>query len=538
MKSAAQTRARRKTNQLLQTGKPLKAGERASPRAKSPSPGTNGRASPLTRPADNHSHSAHSFAANGKAHPTTLARSVESKSGVPVLGPRLLPAKAGDHAAIHKLLLSLFHGPSSAEFQAQLDEPLYEPTDRLLVKHQSDVVAHLRLTKRLVRLGPLQLPAAGFMDLATAPEYQGRGFASALLREGERQSIRDGAVLGLTRTTAPELFARHGWSVCGRHVFSTAGARQVLAHLRAIAPADFATGTLENDEEGLLERLALHEPRLPVLVRPLRRIEMPAFLRLYEQNMAGTFGSTIRTEPFWDWLMARHAFDRVFVAIVGTDSQELPQCLASVAGYAFVRDGRIVELMTRTSGGSAIAHRLVARVCADAIERNLHDVRLDAPPQHPLHQEFVAAGGQGHSCEEYSGEYCMTRLFDPLQTLRAMSGLLHERAKNGGLARPFQLGLEIYSHDSDLRQATHHDSQAYRLTVTSRSVKLTSGKTGRNYLALRRRDLTPILLGHWKPADAFAPGRLRASNRVAQEAAAILFPQLPWYRPPLDDLVA
>src|ERR1700704_1849440 len=72
-------------------------------------------------------------------------------------GPRLVPARAGDHPAIHQLLLSQFRGPSSVEFQAQLDEPLYEPTDRLLVKQRDDVVAHLRLTKRLLSFGPLKI---------------------------------------------------------------------------------------------------------------------------------------------------------------------------------------------------------------------------------------------------------------------------------------------------------------------------------------------------------------------------------------------
>ena len=82
------------------------------------------------------------------------------------------------------------------------------------------------------------------------------------------------------------------------------------------------------------------------------------------------------------------------------------------------------------------------------------------------------------------------------------------------------------------------DARPYRLIVTSRKVRLVPGNLGRNYLALRRRDLTPLLLGHWRLEDAIAAGRIRASTQRAQRAAEVLFPQLPWHRPPLDDLVA
>ena len=57
---------------------------------------------------------------------------------------RVVPATPADQAAIHQFLVSVFHQPSPAEFQAQLEEPTYEPADRLLVKSGSRIVAHLR----------------------------------------------------------------------------------------------------------------------------------------------------------------------------------------------------------------------------------------------------------------------------------------------------------------------------------------------------------------------------------------------------------
>src|SRR5262245_17281078 len=120
---------------------------------------------------------------------TRTARSVARvspssfSSPPPLASPRLrlASAKTGDHPSIHGLLVSVFHGPSPAEFQAQLDEPGYEPADRIIVKDGDQIAAHLRLARQTIQVGPATLPIARFMDLATATEYRSRGLATALL---------------------------------------------------------------------------------------------------------------------------------------------------------------------------------------------------------------------------------------------------------------------------------------------------------------------------------------------------------------------
>ena len=469
------------------------------------------------------------------ALPRTLTRSVH----------RLVSARSGDHAAIHQLLLSIFHGPSAAEFQAQLDEPQYEPTDRLLVKNGDQIAAHLRLTKRVVHFGGLTIPAAGFMDLGTSHELRSRGFATALLDAGEQQAIREGALIGLTRTTAAELFLRQGWSVCGRHSFSVANPRQVLAHFGSRYPED--QPELPGEERPAPPLGTLAEP--PIIVRPLRRIELPAVIGIDRERFAESYGRLVRSDTWWDWLMARSAFDRAYVAVMpsgiaaaagvqGGDALRSPPAPAdSVVGAAFVKEGRIVELLTLPSQ-ERVARRLVSRVCADAVEINRSRLRIDAPPHDPLHAHFAAAGGATHLAATHQGETCMARVFDPLAMLRLLEDTLLARAKAGELPRPFSLGLDVFHHDAELTRSRREDVRSYRLAIGQRGVKLSSGHPGRSYLSLRRRDLTPLLLGHWDIGEALAAGRLRASTRLAQDAAAILFPQLPWYRPPLDELVA
>jgi hypothetical protein len=371
------------------------------------------------------------------------------------------------------------------------------------------------------------------MDLGTSHEFRSRGFATALLDAGQHQAAREGALIGLTRTTAPELFHRQGWSVCGRQSFSVASPRQVLAHFCGRFPQDEAVIADEDQPPSPLEDRS--EP--PIFVRPLRRVELPAVMGIYEQRFGAAHGALVRSDAWWDWLMARSAFDRAYVALAQGDHVELPQLLASVVGAAFVKEGRIVELLSLPLQ-DRVARRLVARVCADAVEVNLSRVRLDAPPRDPLHAHFAAAGGTTHLAAMHQGETCMARVFDPVAMLRLLEGTLLARAKAAELPRPFSLGLDVYHHDADLTHTRSEDVRSYRLVLGRRRMKLAAGHPGRSYLSVRRRDLTPLLLGHWDVGQAIASGRLRASTRLAEDAAGILFPQLPWYRPPLDELVA
>ncbi|MCI0362094.1 MAG: GNAT family N-acetyltransferase [Planctomycetaceae bacterium] len=457
-------------------------------------------------------------------------RALERDSAAERDGPRLAAAKAGDHQAIHRLLLAAFHGPTPAEFQAQLDEPGYEPSSRLVVRHGDAVAAHLRLSRRTIHLDGLAASAVQVMDLATAAEYRGLGFASSLIAAAERQAREQGVMLGLTRTRAVPVFARQGWAVCGRHAFATAGARQILAHLESTSE-----GVIPDRDAGETHCL-LRQPRVPIAVRPLRRIELPAIMRLYDAALAGRWGWPARREEYWDWLINRGACDRVYVVAEGAETADLSEQLAAIRGYVFVREGRIVELMVEP-GRPQLAEHLVARVCADASEQDHWQVRLDAAPDDPLHHLFHQSGGRIEQAEEIGGEVFMAKVFDPLRLLVELEGVLVARHRAAALPKPLALGLEI---QCGAKIGRTHAAQVARLRLvfTSRGMKLVRGPVGRQYLTLRKRDLAPLLLGHWHLSDMVDAGRIEASTKTAVQVGRALFPKLPWWRPPLDDLLA
>jgi len=76
------------------------------------------------------------------------------------------------------------------------------------------------------------------------------------------------------------------------------------------------------------------------------------------------------------------------------------------------------------------------------------------------------------------------------------------------------------------------------MLVSRRNVRLESGKLGRSYLTCSMAHLTQMLLGQLDVAAAVDEGHVEASTRNARELATILFPKLPFWRPPWDELPA
>jgi len=416
-------------------------------------------------------------------------------------------AKGGDHSSIYYFLTSIFRGPSPAEFQAALEDPFYEPCDRLLLRRGRQFAAHVHVTHRAMHFGPLQIPVAGLDWLATAPQCRGRGLGTHLLEAAEQEMARNGALVGWLRTSIPHFFRRTGWALCGQASFRRANARTVLARLL---------------DCGFVPR-----SRRRLHVRPWRQWEQRALARIYRQNVqsgATPYGPLERTDAYWRWLLRRKACDEVYVALEGPELLELGEISTRIVGYAAIRGEQIVELMTAPDRPRA-AVELLARCCGDAIEHDRHCVLLHAPPSYPLFHIFDEADGCRQPPPSECAEVCMARLLDPLKLLRGLCGEFDCRARAARLPRPFDLGMLV-------------EGKKYQLELGRDGVAATSQRIGRSYLRLNVADFTRLLLGQLDWDAAIAGGRLECSTALAREAGRALFPALPLWRPPWDELPA
>jgi len=446
---------------------------------------------------------------------TALARATDTARhpGVPrgsVAGIAAVPGTAGDHPAVHQFLLSVSHEPSGAEFQSQLDEPTYEPRDRLLIKHGDRVAAHLRLIRREMRFGAATLPVAYVADVATLPEYRGRGYASALLAAAEQRMRAEGALLGLLRTSEPDFYRRRGWIVCGRHTYSVAGCHHVLAQLRELEPSS-------------LRRFKAAGP--PALhLRYLRRVELAAVIRMHEWQTRQAYGSFARSEAGWRWLVNRRGYYRIYVAIEGSPEIELDGTFSAIVGYAAARNERIVELATTPERPDAAA-RLLARFCSDAVERDLREIRVDLPPNHPLHSTLLASQGVFRQLELDRGRAFMVKVLDTARLVSALHAELRSRLRFEKPNAQRELGFVI-------------GEQPLALEITPDASRLTRRRLGRPHVRCEWPQFWQLLLGHLDVQQAASQGALFVSNRRGFDLAGALLPQLPLWYPPLDDLAA
>ena len=418
--------------------------------------------------------------------------------------PVVVPGGPGDHPSIYHFLTAVFQGPSGAEFRASLEDPEYQPHDRQLIKCGSQIVGHAHLTRRVMQFGPLRLPVAGLEWLGTLPAFRGQGYGGRLLTAAEQHMASVGALVGLTWTRIPHFFRRTGWALCGRRSYCRTGARGVIS--------------------GLMDRGLLRRGRSRLNIRPWRRVEQCALVRIYRQNLGIAYGPFERTEAYWKWLVHRQGYDQIYVALDGPDLLELEETHAPIVGYMVTRGERIAELLI-APGHRTAAAQLLARACRDAIERGRHTVRLDAPPNSRVDKLFHAAAGKPLQRKTESGLFLMARLPSPMKLLRVMADEFHRRAEEAGLARPVELGLRV-------------EGSKYRLVLARDSAKAKGGNIGRSYLQMNVADFTRLVLGHLDWDGALSDGRVRPSTNLALRAGRVLFPELPLWFPPLDSLPA
>ena len=398
-----------------------------------------------------------------------------------------------------------------------------------------------------MHFGSVSLPAAGVDGLAVSPEDCNQGFGTHLLRAAERQAARDGAMLAMLRTNMPRFFGRRGWATVAGNSWRRVDARALLARLL---------------DSGFLAR-----PRRRLHIRPWLMWDQAALARIFRQNVSADenssrtdirssrrtdilvcqmktgrnacppeknrdsldfvpagYGPLERTTAYWRWLLSRHGYSAIYVALEGPDQLELGEISTRAVGYAVIRGEQIVELMTAPDHPEA-ATKLLARCAGDAIEQGRHSLVLHAPTNSPLLDILDQSGGYGPAAEGQQGAVCMMRLLDPLEFMRRLRGQFHERAAAACLPRPLDLGLLV-------------DGDKYQLKLRADSVQATSERVGRSYLRLCSADFCRLLLGELDVEAMIAKGRLDCSTTLAHQAALALFPRLPLWRPLWDDLPA
>jgi predicted acetyltransferase len=418
---------------------------------------------------------------------------------------RLVTGSAGDHKLVYALLRAANRAPAYERFQSWLDEPSYEPLNRLLVKRGSQLVAHSQVFDRVAWFQGMQFPVGGIEDPATLLEYRGAGYERLLLSAAEQAIRHRRAVVAIARTDQPNLFRSAGWSEANGQRHTEANVNDVLARL-AQTPAAV---------------LPLR-PTRPLRIRLWRQVELDPLQRLYRRAMPTTWGALDRSEAYWRWFVNRRAHDELIVAIYGRDDWTALDVPAHIVGYVMTRGSRVVELATLPAFGRA-AEPLLARACHDAIERDHRTLSLHLPSADPLHEVLLAAGG-GWSTGGRNGGTLMLKLLDPVRWIEGLQKVLVDRATAAGLELPVSIAFDT-------------GRRKYRLDLTHQGARLVRARGEALDVSCSPEMLGALFLGNVAVDAVQQSGRVvfRAAAAAALQTAS-LFPPIPFWQSSLDSL--
>lgn len=351
---------------------------------------------------------------------------------------RIVVGNAGDHSRALALLVQHYQAPLADDFQSRLDDPSYEPTDRMLVVRRGELIGQVQFSRQSAWFDQERIPTATVRDGVILPEMNPVRLMEPLLETVESTALTEGAILAVARPEQPEFFAARGWSICRSQGHTQANTRALLAHITAQLAA-------RKHRHSLIE------------VRTWWHFELDLIQPVYEQVATAMWGTLHRSDDAWRWLVGRKAHDQILLAVRHKEGASKEAEKLYVVGYAVVRDSCIVEMIT-LPGHSGVRPLLVARACRDAIDRDHHFVSLHTPPTDPMHEFLVTAGGSWLSSTAHGGQW-MHKLLSPEKWVERLYPQLYRRAREAGIPRPLEIGFAV-------------EDSRYRFLFTRRSVRL------------------------------------------------------------------
>jgi predicted acetyltransferase len=421
---------------------------------------------------------------------------------------KIVVGNVGDHPLVLKLLVQLYQSSLAEDFQSRLDEPSYEPCDRLLLTRTGQLLGQVQVSKHIGWFQQQRIPLVNLQDFVTLPEFRPARYDEALLETAEAMALQEGAILGIVRTDRPEWFEQQGWSCCRAQGHTRANTRAILSHFDA-------------------RPTSARRKRSSIEVRSWRHFELDSLRSVYHQLATNMWAALQRSESTWQWLVGRKAQDQILIAVKSGRGRPGGQSLGAHAGddthgvgYAVVRDSCIVEMMT-LPGYSATRPMMMARACRDAIDRGHHFVSLHTPATDPLHELLVTAGGNWLSDNAATGGVWMLKLLDPERWVERFYPILHQRAREAGIGGSQELDFAVGDAD-------------YRLTLTRRSSRLVPIPRRQPDVHCDWRTFQDLLMSNLISADAVADNRLRADDTNVLRTLAALFPSKLFWQSPFE----
>ncbi len=416
-------------------------------------------------------------------------------------------ANQGDERPVQQFMLQSGYEVNNSDYLAQIERPGYRSTERLLLRHDSRIVAHLRCYERPTLLANENLPLVELSDWAIQPGLAPSDAES--LWEIAQATARQQNVWGAISQSLPQAGEQTaGWIVIDTSPTFVLPPTQLLAQL-----------SLSHTPRASLP-VARADERAGVQIRVWRQVEQAVLRRLYRQHAAHVWGARERDDDYWRWLIARRAFDHIYVAVEGNRDTGFDDPEHAVVGYAVVRGERVVEWV---GDRWQVVRSLMGRIAQEALERDAMSTRFPLPlaPDDVVRRcvdELSAAAGTPVSAPPWRA-----KLFHPLRFLDRLRPTLVERFKQATGKTTSELGFDV-------------NGRRFQVAIANGQANLLPGRLGRSHVTLDCHAFLELLLGTATLSQLIESERAVASTRAALELAEALFPQVRWSVSPWDTL--
>lgn len=454
---------------------------------------------------------------------------------------RIVAGNQGDHPLVLDFLSQVQQASLQADFQSRLDHPTYQASDRLIVRKEKQIVAHVRLSHKAGWFAGERFPIVDLTEFETLPEYASSSYKQELLATSEKLATQEGAAVGFLRTKQHEWFEQQGWTRLRNQGHTRANTRGVLAHLEA-------------------QELAQRRRRIPRFeVSSWRHFQLDSIRQLYERVAPTTWGSLGRSEVHWQWLTNRKAHDHILIVYdhrlgkqeargsrfeahneavqpgsLESGSAAAPTTMPDATidktvGYAVLRDSCIVELFTLPGYESASA-LLLKRACQDAIDRDHRFVAVHTSSADPLHELLVTAGGQWIRDATTPAGSWMAKLLSPQKWVEKHYSLFHRQARAAGIPRPLEIEFRL--------SPPREEALALRLTLTRRSARIEPvAEPIEGAIATTWQELQDLLLLNRRWPDEITETLAAGTRGELADTLRALFPNELFWRSPFESIM-
>jgi hypothetical protein len=250
-------------------------------------------------------------------------------------------------------------------------------------------------------------------------------------------------------------------------------------------------------------------------------LEKDAIRGLYETVTARSTGATVRDDEYWHWLLARHGYDRAFIALdsLAIAGKAAPNS-AAIVGYIFTRGTQVVELVAHPRHPAAIG-TLLRRFALDLLEKGNHSITLLAGSMsnsQEVVRDLIRSGAHVTSHPRrlatcvVSAE-SLIRQIEPELVQRS-----HEQGIKPGAAFGIVCGME-----------------ELRLDVGRNRVRITRRQRSDDRIIALPSVLSRLLLGVSDIHTELESGRITATSESVANVAGKLFTRRDITRMPFDD---